>query len=663
MLSIPKLLIMLQSAFSYAMITRLLTVVLCCLRCVSAYSQPGANDMRFDPGTGANQVVLQSAQQADGKVIAVGTFTFFNDVNYRYVVRLQSDGSIDSGFNSGNGPNGLIRTLQIQPDGKIFLAGNFTSYNGVSRNRLVRVHSDGTLDTSFKPGSGANNGIFASALQPDGKIIIVGEFFNVAGVSINRIARLHADGRLDSSFTPGTGASGIIRSVALQPDGKIIIGGFFTAYNGVTVNRIARLNSDGTLDQTFNMGSGCNGTVRSIALQPDGKIVLAGDFTAYNAITRNFVLRLFTDGSLDQGFNSGSGPNGWIGSVALQQDGKLLIGGNFVSYNAISYTRFLRLNADGSPDTTFQTGTGPDNNVLHIAIQRDGHILISGEFWMYRGINRKGIARVLVCQPSTSVDKVTACNSYRWIDGNTYTTTNNTATFTLTGGAASGCDSVMTLDLTMRNSGESTDVQSACNSYTWLDGISYTSSNQSATYTIAGGAANGCDSLIRLDLTITTIDTSVQYRGSSLKANEMDAIYQWLDCEKEYASIEGETNALFEVGVTGTYAVAITKNNCTDTSGCFIVFRSGVSSIRGLTLMKVYPNPFSTQTTLSFGRHLANAEVVILNALGQVVASYNNIHGNSYSIPRERLSEGLYQVVVIQNDQRMMSAPIIIVNP
>ena len=654
---------MIKTFFSYTIITRLLTVVLSFLWYISANSQPGANDMRFDPGTGANQIVLQSAQQSDGKVIAVGTFTFFNDINYRYVVRLQADGSIDSGFNSGSGPNGLIRTLQIQPDGKIFLAGNFTSYNGVSRNRLVRVHSDGTLDTSFKPGSGANNGIFASALQPDGKIIVVGEFFNVAGVSMNRIARLHADGRLDSTFTPGTGASGIVRSVALQPDGKIIIGGLFTSYNGVTVNRIARLNSDGTLDQTFNMGSGCNGTVRSITLQPDGKIMLGGDFTTYNAITRNFVLRLFSDGSLDQGFNSGSGPNGWVGSVAVQQDGKMLIGGNFVSYNGVSYARFLRLNADGSPDATFQTGTGPDNNVLHIAIQRDGHILISGEFWMYRGINRKGIARVLVCQPSTSVDKVSACSGYRWIDGNTYTTSNNTATFTFPSGAASGFVCVITLVLTIRTPGTSTDVQSSCKSYTWLDGITYTSSNQTATFTIAGGAANGCDSIVRLDLTITTIDTSVQYLEISLKANEMDATYQWLDCDNGYAPIDGKTNALFEVGVSGTYAVAITKNNCTDTSGCFIVSRSGVHLINGLTLMKVYPNPFSTQTTLSFGRYLANAEVVILNAWGQVVASYNNIHGNTCSIQRERLSEGLYQVVVIQNNQRMMSASMIIVNP
>jgi uncharacterized delta-60 repeat protein len=97
---------------------------------------------------------------------------------------------------------------------------------------------------------------------------------------------------LDASFNPGTGADHWVNSIALQPDGKILIGGYFDTYNGTTRNRIARLNTDGSLDASFNPGTGANDGVRSIALQPDGKILIGGLFTAYNGTGRNRVARI-----------------------------------------------------------------------------------------------------------------------------------------------------------------------------------------------------------------------------------------------------------------------------------------------------------------------------------------------------------------------------------
>lgn len=146
---------------------------------------------------------------------------------------------------------------------------------------------------SLDPGTGVNNnGVYSAALQSDGKIIIAGIFTTFNGTTRNRIARLDADGTLDTTFDPGTGANNTINKIAIQSDGKIIIVGVFTSYNGTTRNHIARLNADGSLDTTFDPGTGVNGNVEHLALQSDGNILIAGSFTSYNGTTRNNIARI-----------------------------------------------------------------------------------------------------------------------------------------------------------------------------------------------------------------------------------------------------------------------------------------------------------------------------------------------------------------------------------
>ena len=130
------------------------------------------------------------------------------------------------------------------------------------------------MDTTFNPGTGANSGVSAIAIQSDGKIIIGGQFSTDNGTGRNRIARVNSNGSLDTTFNPGTGADNEVSAIAIQSDGKIIIGGWFTTYNGTGRNRIARINSDGSLDTTFNLGTGPNGGVSAIAIQSDGKIII-----------------------------------------------------------------------------------------------------------------------------------------------------------------------------------------------------------------------------------------------------------------------------------------------------------------------------------------------------------------------------------------------------
>jgi len=161
---------------------------------------------------------------------------------------------------------------------------------------------------------------------------------------------LNADGSLDTTFNIGTGFGSQVESLKLQADGKVIAAGGFTTYNSTARNRIARLNADGSLDTTFNIGTGANLTINTIAIQPDGKVLIGGFFTTYNSTARNRIARLNADGSLDTTFNIGTGANGSVFDVSIQTDGKVLIAGSFTTYNGVSANRIARLNANGSLD-------------------------------------------------------------------------------------------------------------------------------------------------------------------------------------------------------------------------------------------------------------------------------------------------------------------------
>jgi uncharacterized delta-60 repeat protein len=353
----------------------------------------GSLDTTLDPGTGGiNGIVHTVAPQADGKLLVGGNFTRVNDTLRQYIARLNSDSGLDTSFSAG--ADLAVLSIALQPDGKALMGGFFTSVNGINRNRIARLNATGSLDTSFNPGTGAN-GTVRVALQPDGKVLIGGSFTAINGISRTNIARLHADGSLDTSFNPGTGVNNAVRSIAVQPDGNVLIAGSFTTVNGISRNRIARLQADGSLDTTFNPGEGADDWVNSVVLQGDGKVLIGGAFTTVNDTTRNRIARLNSDGSLDTSFNPGTGANTWVYSIALQPDGKMLIGGWFTTVNGISRNRIARLNSDGSLDTSFNPGTGANNPVYSVALQLDGKVLIGGEFTVVNGAPHWHLARLM----------------------------------------------------------------------------------------------------------------------------------------------------------------------------------------------------------------------------------------------------------------------------
>ena len=307
---------------------------------------------------GTSDIVYDIAVQPDGKIVICGAFFAARGTTQTRIARLNIDGTLDTGFNTGGtvGVNGTAVDVALQSDGKIVIGGAFTTARGTTQNYIARLNIDGTLDTGFNTGGtvGVNNSVVDIAVQSDGKIVIGGGFTTARGTTRNYIARLNTDGTLDTGFNTGgtVGVNGIVRAVALQPDGKIVIGGEFTTARGTTQNRIARLNTDGTLDTGFNTGGtvGVNGIVRDVALQPDGKIVIGGDFTTARGTTQNRIARLNTDGSLDTGFNTGGtvGVGAPVYTVAVQPDGKIVIGGQFTTARGATQGYVAALEPDGS---------------------------------------------------------------------------------------------------------------------------------------------------------------------------------------------------------------------------------------------------------------------------------------------------------------------------
>lgn len=324
-----------------------------------------------------------------------GTNVYYNTggTNVKTIWQLvPSEGSLDTSF----WDVGFIVDDTVQDDGKVIIVGDFTKFNGTSRKRIARLHTNGSLDTSLNPGTGANDSINCIEIQSDGMILIGGDFTSYNGVSKNRITRLLSDGSIDTFFNTGTGANGTVNCIAVQSNGKIIIAGNFNNFNGTYVNKIARLNADGTLDNTFNPITGTYGPIYSVDVHTNGKIIIGGAFMSYDGTSIKFIARLNSNGSLDTSFDPGTGPDSPVYSVNFQNDGKIIMAGAFTSYNNRPWSSIIRLNTDGSIDSSFDTGTGTNDygQIYSTATHSDGNIIAVGYFTEYYGIQRDNVVRI-----------------------------------------------------------------------------------------------------------------------------------------------------------------------------------------------------------------------------------------------------------------------------
>ena len=412
----------------------------------------------------------------DGKILVTGQFTQINGTNLRALLRLNVGGGVDTTFNvGGSNPNGSVLGLEPLPSGRFLIYGSFSIYNGVSRKLNALINADGALDVSYhflshsfntinamallpdgkvmvggpsvsgglqpaltrtlpdgSPDStftttiGDRGSAYAVAVQPDNKIIVVGQFQAAGGLPRASIARFNADGSIDSGFNPpGVSLSAGIYDIELQPDGKIIIpvwlGSSGFAYrlnpNGTLDrffssipnsydaeymadgrfllshgDRVRRYTSDGSLDDSFASITN-NSAIYEMAALPDGKVLIVGSFTTVGGQARGRIARLNSDGTLDTSFAPPGGANANINTILLLPDGKILVGGDFTGINFDTTKKYLaRLNSDGSLDTSFSPVLNAP--VLGLKRESNGKILIGGAFNVVNGAVRSGIARL-----------------------------------------------------------------------------------------------------------------------------------------------------------------------------------------------------------------------------------------------------------------------------
>ena len=293
-------------------------------------------------------------------------------------------GKPEAGFNAG--ANDHIITTAVQPNGDILLGGAFTTLQPVGtappqqRGRIGRLHADGTLDTSFHPN--ANARVHVISVQRDGKILVGGEFTAFApngGASVPRIllARLNANGTVDTGFVANV--NGLVRCILPLPNGKILIGGQFTTVdNGtgaVTRHRIALLDENGMLDTGFNPSA--NGEVLTMALDAQRRLIVGGYFSNIGGATRYRLARLDSNGAADD-FSPVS--SSYVYAVAAEADGSVLVGGDFTEAlpGGGTASNLLRVKPDGTLDNAFRPN--PGYRIQGINVQADHSIIVSGSF-------------------------------------------------------------------------------------------------------------------------------------------------------------------------------------------------------------------------------------------------------------------------------------------
>lgn len=360
------------------------------------YGDPaGSLDTAFSPLAGSSNAIYSVLLQPDGKLLVGGEFRTLNRTVRNRVGRLNTNGTLDLTFSPRGGPNNTVRSMALQDDGRLVIGGFFTSVHSTNRNRIARLLADGAVDRFFNPGAGADNPVYAVAICPDGRIVVGGAFTTMNGISRSGIALLETNGTVIPTFNPGSGVVGTVYAVAVQPDGKIIIGGDFESFNGALVPYLARINPDGSIDPTFDAGTGPDGAVRAIAIQPDGKILIGGSFTEVNGTPRGRLARLSASGAVDIAFMGAvAGADGDVNAIALQYDSKVIVAGEFTMFNGVNRRGITRLNRNGKTDATINFGLGTDDAVNTVAVQTDRKLVIGGRFNSYDGQSRAYLARI-----------------------------------------------------------------------------------------------------------------------------------------------------------------------------------------------------------------------------------------------------------------------------
>ena len=347
------------------------------------YTNPDITDFNYFGW--ADVVFIQS----DGKIVVGGRSGLTDGIigDYSVLKRFNANGTLDEAFTSPKfcyNYGGYVRDVGQQSDGKLIVVGHFTGVDGVAKNRIVRLNTDGSVDDTFNVGGGFNNSAFVCKVLNDDSILVGGNFSAYDGSGNSYLLKLNSDGTINNTFAGNVSIGDRVYAIAIDDSGSIYAGGNFS-------NHIIKLNSDGTTDGAFDPGSGFNDSVLAIQIQSNGKLIVGGWFDYYNGSSCNpGVVRLETSGSIDGTFASeGTGIEAWDGrnvqALEIQSDGKIVAVGWSVVYNGTLQRGIIRLNTNGTRDTSFVTGLGFSDRAQDVKIDGSGNIFVAGLFYYYNG--------------------------------------------------------------------------------------------------------------------------------------------------------------------------------------------------------------------------------------------------------------------------------------
>jgi uncharacterized delta-60 repeat protein len=344
----------------------------------------------FAGGFGGSNLRINIIEiDSSNKIYVGGGFTSYNGVQQNKLIRLNADGTKDITFDISNGfgtSNGVeIHDIKIDSsNNKIYVGGDFTTFRDVSQNYLVRLNYDGTKDISFDISSGFNAGIYSMCIDSSAKLYASGGFTTYKSQSQNYLIKLNYDGTKDTSFDISTGFGFAVNHICLDSSNKLYAGGFFSTYRGLSQNRLIRLNSNGTKDATFNIGTGFDSWVHEIIINSNNKIYVGGDFTTYKGLSQNKLIRLNYDGTKDTSFDISTGFDSVVETV-IESNNKIYVGGWFTSYKGLLQNRIIRLTYDGSKDTAFNIGTG-FNDINRSIKLNNNKLYCGGYFSTFKGL-------------------------------------------------------------------------------------------------------------------------------------------------------------------------------------------------------------------------------------------------------------------------------------
>ena len=335
--------------------------------------------------------------QKSGKLILMGRFFGYTGLEEQAIIRLHPNGALDPSFQAPALDHNSLAPTLVLPDDKILIFGNLT-------NGIIRLHADGSVDPSFRLQWVQSNWfetIHSVALEKDGDMLAAGQMEWVGDVPISGFARFDSNGTFDPTFVPTfklQGSPSRPSDVKVQPDGKILVTGQFDEVNGVPRNAVARLNPDGTLDPSFVGNPNLYWNFAIFDLQPDGKFYVPGQLGA---------MRLMPDGTIDYRFNPGlgvSGTNRYVHSAKIHQGTNLFLAGRFEFYDGYPRKNIARVTQDGSLDTSFDARLSyaphlipwphfPYTDVYAIKVFADNSFMIAGSFTHVQGLPRTALAR------------------------------------------------------------------------------------------------------------------------------------------------------------------------------------------------------------------------------------------------------------------------------